>query len=55
MRRSSQAEGSVCILFVHDIVLVCMVWYFGGNSLSFGLTVLDFVSGTSDDRGKAKA
>ena len=39
----------------YDMVMVCMALVFWGNSLSFGLTVLDFVSGTSDDRGKAKA
>ena len=39
----------------YDMVNVCMALVFWGNSLSFGLTILDFVSSTSDDRGKAKA
>ena len=32
-------------------VIICVFW---GNSLSFGLTISVLVSGTSNDRGKAK-
>ena len=42
----------VCL---YDTIMVCMAMIFYGNSLSFGLTVVDFASGTFDDRGKAKA
>ena len=42
------------MMFVIICILLC-VWVFWGNSLSFGLTLLDFVSGASDEHGKAKA
>ena len=42
---------------LHDVIMcaICYVSVFWGNSLSFRLKVLDFVSGTSDDRRKAEA
>ena len=37
------------------MIMIVWRWYFGGNSLRFMLIVVDFVSGTSKDRWKAKA
>ena len=39
----------------YDMVMVCMALLFWENSLKFRLIVLDFISGTSDDRGKVIA
>ena len=40
---------------LYCICAICYVLVFWGNSLSFGLTVLDYVSHTSVDHGKVKA
>ena len=54
-----RAVQSYYRLYMHDVcydmVMVCMALVFWGNLLSFRLQVLDFVSGTSDNLGKAKA
>ena len=44
-----------CCICLHDMIMIVWPWYFWGNSLSFGLIAVDYVSGISDERGKAKA
>ena len=53
--RTSHTVDSICMMLVIIWLWFLRCWYFRGNSLSFGRTVLDFVLGTSDDHGKAKA
>ena len=50
MRRSSQAEGSICML---SVLCLCYVLVLLGNLTRRWRTILGYVPGTSNDRGKA--
>ena len=54
MGRSSQAEGSICMLFI-VLFWFFYVLVFWGKLTKLWFTVLGYVLGTSKDRGKAKA